>query len=396
MKIENVAVDRINLRIEKVTSRQWQQIIDGLFYLVRDDKIVNYKVSEKFGVADYRHSINIDVANDRQGAIYLGFKNNSAKLNVNCTYDMKIEFNPSKSTEMTTNVHQLLNGIIGDNTVRLIEFDIAIDVPYKLNDVFSFNARRQYSNVNGTRYYGKMHKDGYLKIYDKAKERKEVANVDIGKDLTRIEFTVKPNDGGGISHLNLLDYTVSYDKVYKIGLLNSIKNTLTKCVVLALLSPDNSIKYKHLSKSEQAQVSSDLKEVKRLIQLDRVINDNMKDLVESFEKWFFNSANKSDNILIFDSEDRDITKTNKLSAKSKADKIRRFGKLEYSEQTYEEQLNDLNNNEYNFKVKKDDKRLEIEELERQMKEISNRIIQLKKERKENFRHKKSLHSLATG
>ncbi len=347
MEVKDVTIDRINLRVSKVAGEEWQRIIDGLFYLTRDSKIVNYNVpSEKLGIGEYRHSIHIDVSTDRQGAMYLGFQNNGAKLNSNNIYDMKIEFNPSKSTDGTQAVFELLNEIISDKAVRLIELDVAIDVPNNiydmkiefnpskstdgtqavfelLNEIISDKAVRLieldvaidvplkhseiYSvNVSGrnvhayatTRYFGQMHTDGYLKVYDKRKERLEQNNEDIGHELTRIEFTVRPNGRDGVGYQRLLSHEINYDKLYRIGSVNEITDFYVKCVVLALMSSENTMTFKNVPRLERKKIKAELDSNVQRLYVDDVFRLRWEELVQGIKKWFFNSADLTELELI--------------------------------------------------------------------------------------------------
>lgn len=301
MEVKEVAIDRINLRVDKVTSQEWQQIIDGLFYLVRDEKVFDYIIPpEQLGIGDYRHNIHIDVSDDRQGSIYLGFQNNSSRLKANGVYDMKIEFNPNKSTEGTQEVFKLLSGILKGKAVRLIECDIAIDIPYKIQDVYTVNVSgRKCVMYDTTRYFGKRHTDGYLKVYDKAKERREVANMDIGCDLTRIEFTCRPNARDGLGYQKLLKHKVQYDKLYQVGVVEEIDDFAVKCMVLAITSKENVISYKNVPKAYRSILKKALSETADKMNVDVVINSKWKELMESIKQWFFDSAEKNELELIF-------------------------------------------------------------------------------------------------
>lgn len=303
-------IDRINLRVDKVTSQEWQQIIDGLFYLVRDENVFDYTIPpEKLGIGDYRHNIHIDMSDDRQGSIYLAFQNNSSRLKANGVYDMKIEFNPNKSTEGTQEVFKLLDGILKGKAVRLIECDIAIDVPYKIQDVYTVNVSgRKCAMYDTTRYFGKASTDGYLKVYDKAKERREVANVDIGSDLTRIEFTCRPNAREGLVYQKLLQHKVQYDKLYQIGLVEEIDDFAIKCMVMTIISKENVISYKDVPRSYRPILKKALNEMVNKMNIDFIINSKWKELIESIQQWFFDSVKKNELELIFgkDSE-RQVT-----------------------------------------------------------------------------------------
>lgn len=74
----------------------------------------------------------------------------------------------------------------------LSRVDYALDLPGKPGDfyVLSRKAETFYEN---TRYYGDRKATGRLKVYDKRQERLDKAKRDIGRDLTRFEWTQKGN-----------------------------------------------------------------------------------------------------------------------------------------------------------------------------------------------------------
>lgn len=81
-------------------------------------------------------------------------------------------------------------------------FDYAIDIPVPPDQVVVTKSRKTYGYFDGTRYYGKRNKHGYVKIYDKFKERLDAAKF-LAKKIdapfhpedyypcTRIETTLK-------------------------------------------------------------------------------------------------------------------------------------------------------------------------------------------------------------
>ncbi|MBC9704293.1 MAG: hypothetical protein H9W81_04600, partial [Enterococcus sp.] len=105
MKIENVAIDRINLRIEKVKFKEFEQLEMSLKhqqkggklkvlsdYQDNENDLFHMRKLEKLGGADYRYNLYLDDGSSG-GAVYIAYKHNSAKPSEQ--YDLKIEFNPS-------------------------------------------------------------------------------------------------------------------------------------------------------------------------------------------------------------------------------------------------------------------------------------------------------------
>ncbi len=101
---------------------------------------------------------------------------------------IRIEVNPNKHSDSIywDCVLAFLREYCTDGV--LIRYDYAIDVPVPLDDVLVINSRKERGLYRGTRYFGRRHKHGYLKIYDKGEESKE------SQALTRIEYTFERNN----------------------------------------------------------------------------------------------------------------------------------------------------------------------------------------------------------
>lgn len=311
MLIENVAVDRVNLRIEKVTMKQFEQLDMRLQHLRYDSKLVlldkrldkeqglfHIRTQEKLGGADYRYNIYVSEHETTDGAIFIGYKHNSAKASE--YYDMKIEFNPNKSNSVQRYLLQALESIVKTKVVRLVECDVAIDIPYKTSDVYIVNKTGKIpSSCDTTRYFGQKHTNGYLKLYDKAKEQ--------GFDgtLTRIEFTIKPNNSDGLIYRKLLEYRVRLNESYEIGLLHELTDISVKCIALALTN--GHIKRSEIPRSAKNMIDRALGKTTNKVNVDTIINSRWGDLMESISEWFMWSACMSENVALFGSEERVIT-----------------------------------------------------------------------------------------
>lgn len=100
---------------------------------------------------------------------------------------MRLKVNPNKhmGSALMDDVLFFLGEWCRDGV--LIRYDYAVDVPVPLSDVLVINSRKLKGLYKGTRYFGRRHNHGYLKIYDKAAEQK------MDGDLTRIEYTMVPD-----------------------------------------------------------------------------------------------------------------------------------------------------------------------------------------------------------
>jgi len=97
---------------------------------------------------------------------------------------IKLEMNPNKHAEKPV-VKELLELLTKDACdIAITKYDYAIDLPKSLEDVQVFSTRKERGLHKGTRYFGERSRNGFTRIYDKAKEQ----NLD--EVLTRVETTV--------------------------------------------------------------------------------------------------------------------------------------------------------------------------------------------------------------
>lgn len=99
---------------------------------------------------------------------------------------MRFKVNPNKhlDTPLMNDVLAFFGDWCRDGV--LVRYDYAIDVPVKLEDVLVINSRKLKGLYRGTRYFGRRHNHGYLKIYDKG------AESGLESILTRLEYTFAP------------------------------------------------------------------------------------------------------------------------------------------------------------------------------------------------------------
>lgn len=104
-----------------------------------------------------------------------------------------LEFNPNKYLESPVILPLIrkLKDITGEffcwyNT----RIDYTVDVPYPIRDV-RLLTRKVGSSFAGTYYFGSRGSSGYTRVYDKRRELLEHYNMDIGHDVTRIEYELR-------------------------------------------------------------------------------------------------------------------------------------------------------------------------------------------------------------
>lgn len=304
--ISSVHCDRLNIRYEKIGADEFAKILGGFERLACENKIVNYRYEEKSSTIEYRHNIYVQTTLSSEGGLYIGWQHNQSKLSENKHYDLKIEFNPSKifyensyddgklidskPRHADLYVYKMLGPILDKKICRIIEFDIATDFKVPIEELISLSRKGRYMDLyKGTRYYGTKHKDLYLKVYDKSRERKEKANEVVGINLTRVEFTIKPNNGNGISYDKLRNYMIDIDKFYSFALYNSevlTDNTISH--ILCILHGIRQLKdFHHKNKKK---LLSEIEEKLVTISFNKIYSKYWSDIIEPIREWSFSNS----------------------------------------------------------------------------------------------------------
>ena len=107
---------------------------------------------------------------------------------------LRLKFNPNKNADnpaLKTTLSFLYKcGWV--NGWHFSRVDYAVDVQGPLS-AFYVLSRKTETNYGSTRYYGLRGNSGYLRVYDKRKEQREVAGEDIGFEWTRFEWEQRGN-----------------------------------------------------------------------------------------------------------------------------------------------------------------------------------------------------------
>lgn len=154
--------------------------------------------------------------------IYIMSGKYSTKSELSNTYDvypiLKLEINPNKHGKkpIFNDLLKFLRENSGDCTLK--RYDFCIDIPLKKECIEVIGSKKEKGLYKGTRYYGQRNKDGYLKIYDKAKE------LNIENDLTRIEYTLVYDKGKNAKEgLNFQHVYVKDNEKNDINVNNSLR-----------------------------------------------------------------------------------------------------------------------------------------------------------------------------
>lgn len=137
---------------------------------------------------------------------------------------LKVNLNKHSDKPILKELVKLLNGAAADKP-RLNKYDYAIDIPASSDDIVVFGSRKEKGLYKGTRYYGQRGKDGFCKIYDKAKEQ------GLEEPLTRVEHTFST-----VKHtkeLSLEKVYIKSNKVENIGKMTPTDKAIIDLIKLA-------------------------------------------------------------------------------------------------------------------------------------------------------------------
>ena len=103
---------------------------------------------------------------------------------------MRVEFNPNKVFQdaLFVSLISVIKDFFGYG--YLVEVDYSVDLPYPCNEVIT-QSRKTKIIYNDSRYYGKRHTNGRLKVYNKKREVHDKEKIDLSGDLTRCEVTYR-------------------------------------------------------------------------------------------------------------------------------------------------------------------------------------------------------------
>lgn len=107
---------------------------------------------------------------------------------------LRFKFNPNKNKDNPV-LKTVLSFLLDNGWVCGWSFsrvDYALDVEGPIKDFYVFSRKRE-TNYGSTRYYGVRGSSGYLRVYDKRREQREVFKEDIGYELTRFEWEQRGN-----------------------------------------------------------------------------------------------------------------------------------------------------------------------------------------------------------
>lgn len=234
MEVLGVHLDMINMRIHDIHVDDYNAFLNDLDYFETVGSLPKVKRSLGFGYSDYKYKLHVG---EGGGAVYIGYQSNgvNAKL-AKERFDMKIEFNPSKHDFQKYNMFWKAMARFKGFKKGVKGFDIAYDVKCKISDVMPISLTGKRTNrIEGSYYFGKKGLNGFMKIYDKAKEE-----IDKGKevteyiDKTRFEVSIVFAESTNLQLLNSME-DFNLNELYAVSVLEMGKLDIeTQCYIYAL------------------------------------------------------------------------------------------------------------------------------------------------------------------
>ena len=237
------SVDMVRLRL-KMSCLYSQKFLDALSN--RENDIGIYDYYQSFKLWQYRHLFNIKMGTS---SVTLGLQKNDDKRIE--SIDGYLEFNPNKVAACKE--FDRLFWIVWEYTdsIELIRWDLAIDIPCKRSDLSLNKDQRIYTYMESpkgvTEYLGRRSHDGFVKLYDKTKES------DLKCDLTRLELTI-----GGLKAFSGVNQNVVSKGVSQLDLKAQVELSKTDLVIYKLMLPlpdAEKIKYlREMGKTKSAKL----------------------------------------------------------------------------------------------------------------------------------------------
>lgn len=276
-----VILDKLIYKILKVTMDEWDSFLKDLNYYETWLFCDSVKREIGKGASKYHYELRIGLG---EGAIFIGFKHNMSK-NIG-HWDIKVELNPQKSDKHKVVIENVIQQHFKHHHKVVTLLDLAIDVEYSTKDILVLpKYAREENRYRGDRYFGNKGKHGYLKVYDKKRERKEKANVEVPQDvLTRIEYTIK-FASEGVTFQLLRKLEVLTESEYTIYLINKeLDNTdvLIDCAVNSILTGHK--QFKDFGRYQKEKIKKALSQLDTLEsgQLIKAHWDSIVDMARKF------------------------------------------------------------------------------------------------------------------
>lgn len=285
------SLDRLILVIQEAGVYKYAKLREKLEVAETYGKVPRciYEIGKR--ASEYHHIIRIG---EGAGAVFIGYKHNSAKENQN-SYTMKIELNPSAKLSETVSVArknalQIVMDTFASNTKLIKGIDIAFDIPVSNKDIYAVSLTgKERQTFKDTVYYGASGSNGRLKIYDKKKELEKKQGVEIPEEnLTRIEFSVRLDEPITLQLFSKVPRW-KINETYQISKLNLGKTEgVIKACVLSVTS--GQMEMKELSRTYQNKTKKALENM-GLLDLDHEYSNARTEITNIIQKILSQSDN---------------------------------------------------------------------------------------------------------
>lgn len=143
---------------------------------------------------------------------------------------IRLEFNPNKCFD-DIRFKALMTALLPlVDWGQVVECDYTVDIDTPLQRILCLSKKDRIT-VGLNRYYGKRHSNGRIKIYNKAKELREVQKLPFEGELSRCELTCREGECVSFDDVKLL----AYNSIYKIADLSANLRTIYALITLLQL-----------------------------------------------------------------------------------------------------------------------------------------------------------------
>jgi hypothetical protein len=277
--LRKAIIDRVVAVYPDVSEKDFQRFFDELDYLETHGFVEKTERWVEKAASKYHYNIRVGKG---EGALIIQYKHNSAGERE--FHDMRVEYNPQKLTrerEMALGpAHRfaLIEGWAASK-VEITMMDIAVDLPVDPRRVMVLSKTgREENRFRGDRYFGSKGEHGRLKVYDKARERREKAGKEIGHELTRVEFTWR----GRVRLERLESCELGSNKLYEVKILGEKAEKAEIRAFIAAIQM-GVIQLKELTRTNQRKVKEALSAVEG-VDLERAFEVAKGDIKRELER----------------------------------------------------------------------------------------------------------------
>lgn len=277
---QKITLDNIVYVYEDVPVEDCRKMIEAIEYYTTYIQPIDVRTSVGKGASEYRYMWNIGRKELKgEGAITIQYQHNSEEEGKDA-YNMRIEFNPAKLPDDYKPLFTYLQGVMYAN-IRVTSIDVALDVTLPKNAVWiTPKTGRERNTYKGTFYFGDPGNNGYLKVYDKKKEREDKGKEIEEEHLTRIEFRWRGKQR--IDKLNALQLDVK--RFYDIRLIDyeEIGKAELLCMIKGVM--DGWVQLKDFTRTNRKKIENALEHM-RAIDFDALFEAHKTEIIHTIQRY---------------------------------------------------------------------------------------------------------------